>query len=47
VAHRFYTEAFQTRQKGDAAVFVVVLIIAVIPLMYANIQQFKEQEATR
>ena len=47
VAHRFYTEAFQTRQQGDAAVFVVVLIVAVIPLMYANIQQFKEQEATR
>lgn len=47
VANRFITEIFTFQQFGRAAVIVVALIIATIPVMIWNIKQFREQEATR
>jgi alpha-glucoside transport system permease protein len=47
VANRFITELFEFRQFGRAAVLVVALIIATIPIMILNIRKFREQEALR
>ncbi len=47
VANRFVTEMLQFRQFGRAAVIVVALIIATIPVMIWNIRRFREQEAMR
>lgn len=47
IANRFITELITFRQFGRAAVIVVALIIATIPVMIWNIRRFREQEATR
>jgi alpha-glucoside transport system permease protein len=47
VANRFYNELFQARHWGRAAVMVVVLMVAVIPIMAANIRRFRAEEAIR
>jgi alpha-glucoside transport system permease protein len=47
VANRFYFELFRFFENGRAAVLVVLLMIAIIPIMVANIRQFRQQEATR
>ena len=47
VAARFYRELFVTRHWGRAAVLVVVLMVAVIPLMAVNIRRFRSEEAIR
>lgn len=44
---RMFREMFNVRHYGRAAVAIVVLIVAVIPLMAANIKRFREEEATR
>lgn len=47
VANRFYFELFRFFENGRAAVLVVVLMLAIIPLMIANIRRFREEEAIR
>ena len=47
VANRFYFELFRAFENGRAAVLVVILMIAIIPLMVANIRRFREEEAVR
>ena len=47
VANRFYFELFRFFENGRAAVLVVVLMIAIIPVMIANIRRFREEEAIR
>jgi alpha-glucoside transport system permease protein len=47
VANRFYFELFRFFENGRAAVLVVVLMLAIIPLMVANIRRFREEEAIR
>ena len=34
-------------QPGRAAAVAVVLFLAIVPVMYLNIQRFREQEALR
>ncbi|QBI18111.1 sugar ABC transporter permease [Egibacter rhizosphaerae] len=47
IANQFYFELFQVRHQGRAAVLVVLLIIAVIPIMIANIRRLRQEEALR
>lgn len=47
VANRFYFELFRFFENGRAAVLVVVLMLAIIPLMVANIRRFRQEEAIR
>ena len=47
VANRFITELFEFREWGQAAMLVVLLIVATIPVMVLNIRKFREQEAMR
>lgn len=47
VANLFITELITFRQFGHAAVIVVALILATIPVMIWNIRRFRAQEATR
>lgn len=47
VANRFYFERFRFFEYGRAAVLVVILTIAIIPIMIANIRRFRQEEAIR
>ena len=47
VAERMVTEFFTFRNSGTGAALAVVLLVAIIPLMIANVKRFREQEATR
>jgi alpha-glucoside transport system permease protein len=45
VANRFITELFNFREFGRAAVIVVALIVATIPVMIYNVRTFRQGEA--
>lgn len=47
VAERMVTEFFTYRNKGIGAALAVVLFLAVIPIMYINVRQFRAQEEMR
>jgi len=47
VAEKMVTEFFTFRNSGNGAALAVVLLVAIIPLMIANVRRFREQEATR
>ncbi|HEY5890872.1 MAG TPA: sugar ABC transporter permease [Acidimicrobiia bacterium] len=47
VAEQMVTQFFTFRNSGIGATLAVVLLLAVIPLMIANVRRFKEQELTR
>jgi len=47
VAEKMVTEFFTFRNSGTGAALAVILLLAVIPLMVANVKRFREQEATR
>ena len=47
VAEKMVTEFFTFRNSGSGAALAVVLLIAIIPLMIANVKRFREQEETR
>lgn len=47
VANRMYKELFNVRNFGRASAIAVLLLLAIIPIMVANIKRFREQEATR
>jgi alpha-glucoside transport system permease protein len=47
IARLMYQELFNNGQPGRAAAVAVVLFLAIVPVMYLNIQRFREQEALR
>lgn len=47
LARRMYAELFEFGQFGRAAAIAVILMIAIVPLMVANVRRFREQEAMR
>jgi alpha-glucoside transport system permease protein len=47
VAEKMVTEFFTFRNSGSGAALAVVLLVAIIPLMIANVKRFREQEETR
>ena len=47
IANLMYQELFNNGQGGRAAAVAVILFLAIVPVMYVNIQRFREQEAIR
>ena len=47
IANLMYSQLFAGGQPGRAAAIAVVLLFAIIPVMYINIQRFRQQEAIR
>ena len=47
IANRMYTEMYKNFNVGRGTAIAVVLIIAIIPFIYFNIQRFLAQEAIR
>ncbi|MDR5683257.1 MAG: sugar ABC transporter permease [Armatimonadota bacterium] len=47
IANRMYKELFNIRHFGRASAIAIVLFLAILPVMVANIRRFREQEATR
>ncbi len=47
LANRMYQELFSFNQFGRAAAIAVVLMLAIVPMMIANVKRFREQEAVR
>ena len=47
IANRFVKELFDFRRFGQASAIVVFLMVVMIPVIYYNIRNFREQEASR
>jgi alpha-glucoside transport system permease protein len=47
LATEFFNQLFTNFNNGYAAVVVVILMIAVIPVMIFQVRQFRLEEATR
>jgi len=47
IANRMYKEMFHFRDFGRASAIAVILLVAIVPVMLANIRRFQEQEAIR
>ena len=47
VANRMYKEMFNFNNFGRASAIAVILLLAIVPVMYFNVRQFREQEVTR
>jgi alpha-glucoside transport system permease protein len=45
IATQFYRQSFTNRNSGFGSAIAIVLLIAVIPVMYYNLRQFRNQEA--
>jgi alpha-glucoside transport system permease protein len=45
IATQFYRQSFTNRNSGFGSAIAIVLLVAVIPVMYYNLRQFREQEA--
>jgi alpha-glucoside transport system permease protein len=45
IATQFYRQSFTNRNSGFGSAIAIVLLIAVIPVMYYNLRQFRKQEA--
>jgi alpha-glucoside transport system permease protein len=45
IATQFYRQSFTNRNSGFGSAIAIVLLIAVIPIMYYNLRQFRKQEA--
>lgn len=45
IATQFYRQAFTNRNSGFGSAIAIILLIAVIPVMYYNLKQFREREA--
>jgi alpha-glucoside transport system permease protein len=45
IATQFYRQSFTNRNSGFGSAIAIVLLIAVIPVMFYNLRQFREQEA--
>ncbi len=47
IANRMYTEMYKNFNTGRGTAVAVVLVVAIIPFIYFNIQRFLEQEENR
>jgi alpha-glucoside transport system permease protein len=47
IANRMYTEMYKNFHTGRGTAVAVVLVVAIIPFIYFNIQRFLEQEENR
>ena len=47
IANRMYTEMYKNFNTGRGTAVAVVLVLAIIPFIYFNIQRFLEQEENR
>jgi alpha-glucoside transport system permease protein len=47
IANLMYQELFVGGQPGRSAAIAVILFLAIVPVMWVNIQRFREQEAIR
>ncbi|MBE3599284.1 MAG: sugar ABC transporter permease [Limnochordaceae bacterium] len=47
MANRMYKEMFEYQDFGRASAIAVILFLAIVPIMLANIRRFRRQEATR
>jgi alpha-glucoside transport system permease protein len=47
IANLMYSQLFAGGQPGRAAAIAVILLLAIVPVMYINIQRFRQQEAIR
>ncbi len=47
LANRMYNELFNFSQFGRAAAIAIVLMLAITPILVANVRRFREQEAIR
>jgi alpha-glucoside transport system permease protein len=47
IATQFYRQSFTNRNSGFGSAIAIVLLIAVVPVMIYNLQQFREREAFR
>jgi len=47
IATRMYIEQFNKSNSGLSSAIAIILILAVLPIGYINIQRFREQEAMR
>jgi alpha-glucoside transport system permease protein len=47
IANRMYREMYVNFNIGRGTAVAVVLIVAILPFIYLNIQRFLEQEASR
>jgi alpha-glucoside transport system permease protein len=45
IATQFYRQSFTARNSGYGSAIAIVLLIAIIPVMFYNLKQFREQEA--
>ena len=45
IATQFYRQSFTNNNSGYGSAIAIVLLIAVVPVMYYNLKQFREQEA--
>jgi alpha-glucoside transport system permease protein len=45
IATQFYRQSFTNSNSGFGSAIAIVLLIAVVPVMYYNLRQFREQEA--
>ena len=45
IATQFYRQSFTNNNSGYGSAIAIVLLLAVIPVMYYNLKQFREQEA--
>jgi alpha-glucoside transport system permease protein len=47
IANRMYKELFSFTQPSHASAIAVILLLLIVPIMLANIRQFRAQEAVR
>ena len=47
IANEFYLRFFNNNDKGGASAIVVLLMLAIIPIMYYQVRNFRAQEADR
>lgn len=45
IATQFYRQSFTNQNSGYGSAIAIVLLLAVIPVMFYNLKQFREQEA--
>jgi len=45
IATQFYRQSFTNDNSGFGSAIAIILLVAVVPVMYYNLRQFREQEA--
>ena len=45
IATQFYRQSFTNQNSGYGSAIAIILLVAVVPVMYYNLRQFREQEA--